>query len=47
MGSAPSQILAALRAVRDSGVEAFDPTGGLSRIVTRGPYEDLAMRGRQ
>ena len=46
-GSAPSQILAALRAVRDSGVASFDPLGGLSRIVAREPYQDLAMRGQR
>ena len=44
MGSAPSQILAALRAVRDSGVPSFDPLGSLSRIVAREPYDDMAMR---
>ena len=46
-GSAPSQILAAWRAVRDSGVQSFDPLGGLSRIVAREPYEDTAMMSRR
>ena len=47
MGSAPSRILAAWRAVRDSGVQSFDPLGGLSRIVAREPYEDNAMTSRR
>lgn len=45
--SAPSQILAAWRAVRDSGVHRIDPTGGPSRIVAREPYEDNAMTSRR